>query len=72
MTSKYNMLYAYVPNFESGGQIWPVMYHPLMAGIMIFQLTMLGLLSVNVSGTVFHLYRPSNTNYATPQVLHQH
>ena len=52
MTAKYNMLYAYVPRFEGGGKLWSYLYHPFMAGVLLFQLTMLGILSVNVSGAL--------------------
>ena len=52
MTAKYNMLYAYVPRFEGGGKLWSYLYHPFMAGVLLFQLTMLGILSVSVSGAL--------------------
>jgi len=55
MTAKYNMLYAYVPRFEGGGKLWSYLYHPYMAGVLLFQLTMLGILSVNVSGSSNHI-----------------
>ncbi|KAG0338810.1 hypothetical protein BG004_007067 [Podila humilis] len=40
---KYQLLYVFFHPNESGGQMWPMVYNRLTVGLMIFQLTMVGL-----------------------------
>jgi len=49
---RYNLIYNVVPDWEGGGLMWTSFFHMIMAGILIFQLTMLGVLSVGEFGPV--------------------
>ncbi|KAL1920405.1 uncharacterized protein VTP21DRAFT_782 [Calcarisporiella thermophila] len=40
---KYQLLYLFFHPYESGGTIWPRLFNRIIVGLVIFQLTMLGL-----------------------------
>ncbi|KAF9213089.1 hypothetical protein BGZ59_005947 [Podila verticillata] len=40
---KYQLLYVFFHPNESGGQMWPMVYNRITVGLLIFQLTMVGL-----------------------------
>ncbi|KAF9173666.1 hypothetical protein BGX20_002502 [Mortierella sp. AD010] len=44
---KYQLLYVYFHPYESGGQMWPMVYSRMTLGLLIFQLTMLGFFMLN-------------------------
>ncbi|KAF9978906.1 hypothetical protein BGZ73_008411 [Actinomortierella ambigua] len=46
---KYELLYVFFHPNESGGLAWPMVYNRVVVGLLIFQLTMVGLFIVNKS-----------------------
>ncbi|KAF9360755.1 hypothetical protein BGX26_007881 [Mortierella sp. AD094] len=46
---KYQLLYVLYHPYESGGRAWPMVYNRVTLGLLIFQLTMLGLFVLNQS-----------------------
>ncbi|KAG0231838.1 hypothetical protein BGW42_008587 [Actinomortierella wolfii] len=46
---KYELLYVYFHPNESGGLAWPMVYNRAVVGLLIFQLTMVGLFIINKS-----------------------
>lgn len=43
---RYDLLYTKREAFQSGGLFWPVMFHQMLVGIFVFQLTYIGILSI--------------------------
>jgi hypothetical protein len=43
---KYQLVYVYVSAYESGGNLWPVIYDQVTSGMLLFQVTMFGLLTL--------------------------
>ncbi|CAL8466090.1 g5626 [Coccomyxa elongata] len=50
-TEKYNLLYVYTPEYESGGELWPAVYWQVIAALFTFQLFMIGILGAKGSYT---------------------
>ncbi|KAF9965176.1 hypothetical protein BGZ70_005292 [Mortierella alpina] len=46
---KYQLLYVFFHPYESGGLTWPMVYNRITLGMVIFQLTMLGLFMLKQS-----------------------
>ncbi|KAF8941178.1 hypothetical protein BGZ58_001459 [Dissophora ornata] len=78
---KYQLLYVYFHPNESGGQIWPMVYNRMTLGLLIFQMTMLGLLMLKhayyfgallaplPAGTVWFWYWTTNTYKRTAKYI---
>jgi len=45
MCSFYNILYVYKTEYEGGGNFWPALVNRIMLGLVIYQLTMIGVFS---------------------------
>eukprot|EP01087_Luapelamoeba_hula_P024819 TRINITY_DN9586_c0_g1_i1.p1 TRINITY_DN9586_c0_g1~~TRINITY_DN9586_c0_g1_i1.p1 ORF type:complete len:940 (-),score=115.85 TRINITY_DN9586_c0_g1_i1:44-2863(-) len=58
LCGRYNTLYVYVPEWESGGQLWPVAFHVIMFFILLFQAVMVGFLAINVPTAIPALVIP--------------
>jgi len=43
---KYLLLYVYFQPYESAGQAWPLIFHRIIVGLYIFQIMMIGFLSL--------------------------
>ncbi|KAF7721528.1 hypothetical protein EC973_004526 [Apophysomyces ossiformis] len=43
---KYMLMYVYVTKVESGGKMWPVLFHTIMASVILFQLVMFVMLQL--------------------------
>ncbi|EFA76810.1 hypothetical protein PPL_09562 [Heterostelium album PN500] len=41
--SKYNHIYSFCPKYQSGGTIWPLVFNRLCVGLIIYQLTAVGI-----------------------------
>lgn len=41
---KYKFVYVYVPRYEGEGRIWAALVDRLVASLVIFQLTVIGLM----------------------------
>ncbi|KAK9902019.1 hypothetical protein WJX75_001351 [Coccomyxa subellipsoidea] len=50
-TEKYNLLYVYTSEYESGGQLWPAVYWQVITALFTFQLFMIGILGAKGSYT---------------------
>ncbi|EIE18583.1 DUF221-domain-containing protein [Coccomyxa subellipsoidea C-169] len=50
-TEKYNLLYVYTSEYESGGQLWPTVYWQVITALFTFQLFMVGILGAKGSYT---------------------
>ncbi|KAK9707714.1 hypothetical protein K7432_010033 [Basidiobolus ranarum] len=46
---KYQFAYAYIKNYEANGKIWKYIFQYISHGLVIFQLTMLGVISLKNS-----------------------
>lgn len=46
---KHQITWVYVPQYESGSLIWPSVYNRLVASVLVFQITMLGLFGLKES-----------------------
>ncbi|KAF9159397.1 hypothetical protein DFQ26_006588 [Actinomortierella ambigua] len=55
---KYELLYVFFHPNESGGLAWPMVYNRVVVGLLIFQLTMVGLFIVNKSFYLAALLAP--------------
>ena len=42
IVSKYQVLYVNIASFESGGSFWPLVFGRMVVGILVGQLTMVG------------------------------
>jgi hypothetical protein len=40
------LMYVYIPAYESGGKLWPLVYKYMCAGLFIFQLTVIGIIAL--------------------------
>ncbi|KAK9804434.1 hypothetical protein WJX72_012500 [[Myrmecia] bisecta] len=49
ITEKYNLLYVFQPKYQSGGKVWRQVFEQVIVAVMLFQLMMLGLLSIKQS-----------------------
>lgn len=47
---RYNLIYVHEPMPWSGGQLWSRTFRNIVFGLLIFQITMIGVLSLNGSG----------------------
>ncbi|KAL6040263.1 hypothetical protein QOT17_025465 [Balamuthia mandrillaris] len=47
LVNRYNLIYANQPEWESGGAQWQYLYHHIMAGLLLFQLTMVGVFGLS-------------------------
>ncbi|CAM9540737.1 unnamed protein product, partial [Choristocarpus tenellus] len=43
---KYQMLYVYIPKYESGGVLWLSVYPRVLVGLAVAQLTVMGYVSI--------------------------
>ncbi|CAO3575199.1 unnamed protein product [Mortierella alpina] len=55
---KYQLLYVFFHPYESGGLTWPMVYNRITLGMVIFQLTMLGLFMLKQSYLLGALLAP--------------
>ncbi|KAF9576342.1 hypothetical protein EC968_009316 [Mortierella alpina] len=55
---KYQLLYVFFHPYESGGLTWPMVYNRITLGLVIFQLTMLGLFMLKQSYLLGALLAP--------------
>ncbi|KAI7816206.1 hypothetical protein BC939DRAFT_469949 [Gamsiella multidivaricata] len=55
---KYQLLYVFFHPYESGGRTWPMVYNRITLGLLIFQLTMLGLFMLKQSYILGALLSP--------------
>lgn len=46
LTEKYNNIFVYRRKYESGGQLWVTLLNQVMAALYIFQLCMIGIISI--------------------------
>ncbi|CAK0785988.1 hypothetical protein CVIRNUC_009201 [Coccomyxa viridis] len=51
VTEKYNLLYVYTFEYQSGGQLWPQVFGHVITALVMFQLFMIGILAVKQSYT---------------------
>ncbi|CAL5228475.1 g11617 [Coccomyxa viridis] len=51
VTEKYNLLYVYTFEYQSGGQLWPQVFGHVITALFVFQLFMVGILGVKQSYT---------------------
>ncbi|EAL65929.1 hypothetical protein DDB_G0282971 [Dictyostelium discoideum AX4] len=58
--SKYNHIYSFCPKYQSGGMIWPLVFNRLCIGLVIYQLTGIGLfvLKTFIPGIVISFLMP--------------
>ena len=71
----YNYTYVYKQKYEGGGHLWIPLFHRMMFGLLLYQLTILGVLSLKVksaglliipiAGTILYWY------YCTQQMEKQ-
>lgn len=47
---RYNIIHVYRARYESGGIMWHSIFHFIMAALMLFQLTMAGVLGAKGFG----------------------
>lgn len=40
---KYQLIYVYISQWESGGQFWPIIYPRMLIGLLVAQFTLIGL-----------------------------
>jgi hypothetical protein len=40
------LLYVYIPQYESGGRLWPKLFKYMLTGLFIAQLTIVGVLGL--------------------------
>src|SRR5262249_18790582 len=53
LVQRYQLVYVYSPKWTGGGLLFSsVLYHHMLGGLLLFQLTMLGVLSVGEFGGV--------------------
>eukprot|EP01090_Pellita_catalonica_P013094 TRINITY_DN3029_c0_g2_i1.p1 TRINITY_DN3029_c0_g2~~TRINITY_DN3029_c0_g2_i1.p1 ORF type:complete len:377 (-),score=47.62 TRINITY_DN3029_c0_g2_i1:625-1698(-) len=49
VVSKYNFINAFARKYESGGEVFDYIWGKILIGLLIFQLTMLGVFGINIS-----------------------
>lgn len=45
--TRYNLIYANLTPWDSGGRLWPKIFHHTMSSVLVFQLVMLGIFGLN-------------------------
>jgi len=46
ITLKYNIMYVYEHSYEAGGVMWPLIFDRMMFGLVLYQLTLIGVFSI--------------------------
>jgi len=55
---KYQMLYIYVPKFESGGQLWYALYYRINLGLVVSSIAMIGYMGIKLGAAQTPLLIP--------------
>ena len=52
LAHRYNIIHVYRAPYESGGILWHSIFHQIMTALLLFQLTMAGVLSAKGFGGI--------------------